>query len=82
MPKVHAYSRVARDCLWLWVKMSILKYLKHRDCLPDPKVYLSTELSHRAIAQANCKVEAELTAQRSLKKKRGLYKRYRQYSDC
>ena len=40
--------------------MSILKYLKHRDGLSDPKGSLSTKLSHRAITQANSDVEAEL----------------------
>ena len=51
--------------------MSLLKYLKLRDGLPDPKGSLSNSVASSAIAMANKEVEKEIAK----KKKRGPYKR-------
>ena len=48
--------------------MSLLKYLKRKDGLPDPKASLTSKVPTRAIVRANREVEAELVEQ---KKKRG-----------
>ncbi len=59
------------------VEMSLLRYLKHRDGLPDPRGSLSNSVSSRAITRANVEVEAELERQKKENgKKRGPYKRY------
>ena len=52
--------------------MSLLRYLKQKDGLPDPKGSLTSEVPTRAIVRANQEVEAELVEQ---KKKRGPYRR-------
>ena len=65
---------------WLaFAVMSLLKYFKQKDGLPDPKGSLSHTVPSRAIARANREVEVELAAARreeSRSKKRGPYKRY------
>jgi hypothetical protein len=53
--------------------MSLLRYLKPIDGLPDPRGSLSTTVSREAIAAANQEVQKELNATR---KKRGQYKKY------
>lgn len=55
--------------------MSLLRYLKHKDGLPDPKGPLSSSVASRAIARANREV-AELLSASGEKKKRGPYRRY------
>ena len=52
--------------------MSILKYLRPKDGLPDPNGSLSAVVNPQAIARANKEVEAVITAE---KKKRGPYKK-------
>ena len=52
--------------------MSLLRYLKPIDGLPDPRGSLSTTLFREAIAAANQEVQKELNAT----KKRGQYKKY------
>ena len=52
--------------------MSLLRYLKRKDGLPDPKGSLTSEVPTQAIVRANREVEAELVEQ---KKKRGPYRR-------
>ena len=44
--------------------MSLLKYLKQKIGLLDPKGSLSDTVLSRAIVQANCEVEAELVSSR------------------
>ena len=52
--------------------MSLLRYLKQKDGLPDPKGSLSNEVPTLAIVRANWEVEAELVEE---KKKRGPYRK-------
>ena len=52
--------------------MSLLRYLKPINGLPDPKGSLSTTMSRASIASANQEVQKELNAT----KKRGQYKKY------
>ena len=40
--------------------MSLLKYLRSKDSLPDPKGSLSTEIPERAISFANQQVHREI----------------------
>ena len=56
----------------VFFKMSLLRYLKPIDGLPDPKGYLSTTMSREDITAANQEVQKELNAT----KKRGQYKKY------
>ena len=53
--------------------MSILKYLRPKDGLPDPHGSLSSVVSPRAITRANQEIEAVLANDTS--KKRGPYKK-------
>ena len=53
--------------------MSLRKYFKPMDGLPDPKESLSTSLSSGAIALANREVEKAMNSQKS--QKRGPYKK-------
>ena len=57
------------------IKMSILKYLKQKDGLPDPRGQLSTTVSSGGIARANKEVALELAAATQAGKKRGPYRR-------
>ena len=52
--------------------MSLLRYLKRKDGLPDPKASLNSKVPTWAIVRANWEVEVELVEQ---KKKRGPYRR-------
>ena len=52
--------------------MSLLRYLKPIDGLPDPRGSLSTTMSREAITAANQEIQKELNAT----KKRGQYKKY------
>ena len=52
--------------------MSLLRYLKQKDGLPDPKGSLSSKVPTRASVRAYREVEVELVEQ---KKKRGPYRR-------
>jgi len=58
--------------------MSLLKYLKNKNGLPDPSGELSASISSRAIALANREVQAELAGSTTENggEKRGHYKRY------
>ena len=62
--------------IWLFFDvsggMSLLRYLKQKDGLPDPKASLTSKVPTGAIVRANRKVEAEMVEQ---KKKRGPYRR-------
>ena len=40
--------------------MSLLRYLKRKDGLPDPKASLTSKVPTQAIVRANREVEAEL----------------------
>ena len=51
--------------------MSLLKYFRRKEELPDPKGSLSLSVPSRAIASANKEVEKEL--RKSKNKKRGTY---------
>ena len=53
--------------------MALLRYLKPRDGLPDPRGSLSSSMPSQAIAQANCEVQEAI---QSDKGKRGPYKKY------
>ncbi len=56
--------------------MTLLRYLKQKDGLPDPRGPLSTSIQSRVIARANREVEAELVEiSKSKEKKRGAYRR-------
>lgn len=56
--------------------MSLLKYFKHKDGLPDPRGSLSATLPQRAISRANCEVQEELAEiVKEKAKKRGPYRR-------
>ena len=56
------------------MSQSLLRYLKHRNGLPDPR---ANSVSSRAISRANDEVEAELERQKKENgKKRGPYRRY------
>ena len=58
------------------MSQSLLRYLKHRNGLPDPRGSLSNSVSSRAISRANDEVEAELERQKKENgKKRGPYYR-------
>ena len=52
--------------------MSLLRYLKLNDGLPDPTASLTSKVPTGTIVRANRKVEAEMVEQ---KKKRGPYRR-------
>ena len=54
--------------------MALLRYLRPKDGLSDPKGSLSAAVAAQAIAQANKEVEEAMI--QSVKGKRGLYKRY------
>jgi len=56
--------------------MSLLKYFKSKNGLPDPRGELSSVILPWQIALANKEVQAELTAAEKSGKKRGHYKRY------
>ena len=53
--------------------MALLRYLKPRDGLPDPRGSLSSSMPSQAIAQANREVQEAI---QSDKGKRGPYKKY------
>jgi exonuclease I len=53
--------------------MSLRRYLKSRNGLPDPKGVLSTSISPQAIARANREVESFLKSQRNTS--RGPYRK-------
>ena len=56
--------------------MALLKFLKPRESLPDPKGQLSASVKSSAIASANREVEAELREMAKQKeRKRGPYRR-------
>ena len=55
-------------------EMSILRYFKPKDGLPDPTGALSTSIPSAAIAQANREVQKAVTS--SDKQKRGPYTKF------
>ena len=56
--------------------MALLRFLKPRENLPDPKGQLSASVRSSAIASANREVEAELLEMAKQKeRKRGPYRR-------
>lgn len=67
---VASKSKNEHSCI-----MSLLRYLKRREGLPDPRGSLSNSLTSRAISRANAEVEAELEKRKASDKKRGPYKR-------
>ena len=54
--------------------MALLRYLKPRDGLPNPKGSLSLSVTSPVIARANREVQEAITSKEG--KKRGLYERY------
>ena len=56
--------------------MALWKYLRNKDCLPDPRGSLSTVVPAKAISSANEAVRCEIEVSSSSKKRRGPYKRY------
>ena len=58
------------------VRMSLLRYFKQRDGLPDPRGELSTAIRPSAIARANREVLQEIAATTQAGKKRGPYRKY------
>ena len=55
--------------LYTFAEMSILRYFKPKDSLPDPKGSLSTSMSSEAIESANREVREAMAS--SAKRKRG-----------
>ena len=60
--------------VYTFAEMSILRYFKPKDSLPDPKGSLSASMSSEAIASANQEVQEAMAS--SAKGKRGPYTKY------
>ena len=54
--------------------MVLWKYLRKKDCLPDPRGSLSTVVPAKAISSANKAVRCEIEVSSSSKKRRDLIK--------
>ena len=54
--------------------MALLRYLKPRDGLPDPRGSLSSSMPSQAIAQANQEVQEATPKEKG--ERRGYYKKY------
>ena len=67
--------RVELCCVWIRGTMSIRKFFKPVDGLPDPRGSLSSSMPSAAIASANREVEKVVEATKK-EKKSGPYKKY------
>ena len=71
---VNYFHAVVKEstCCTARILMSLLKYFRRKQRVPDPNGSLSTSISPRAISLANCEVQEELRKDKN-RKKRGPY---------